>query len=78
MPRGDGTGPNGTGPRGEGRCVGSGAGSRQSGFGRGGRSGAGPGEYCVCSTCGEKMPHQMGMPCYEQKCPKCGAVMARA
>jgi hypothetical protein len=21
--------------------------------------------------------HQMGIPCYEQKCPRCGAVMTR-
>ncbi len=50
-------------------------------FGRGRRQGfaAGPGGYCVCSNpqCGYKAPHQAGMPCYRQKCPKCGSPMIR-
>ncbi|OYT56877.1 MAG: hypothetical protein B6U68_02640 [Candidatus Aenigmarchaeota archaeon ex4484_14] len=28
--------------------------------------------------CGYKMPHQRGVPCYQQKCPKCGTMMTRA
>jgi hypothetical protein len=24
------------------------------------------------------VPHQLGTPCFEQKCPKCGAAMTRA
>lgn len=72
MPRGDGTGPRGQGP-GTGRGIGRG------GFGRGrdGRFGVGPGGYCVCSSCGERAAHQLGTPCYEQKCPKCGTAMTR-
>jgi len=40
--------------------------------------GAGPDGECVCSSCGAKAPHQIGIPCYEQKCPKCGQLMTRA
>ena len=72
MPRGDGTGPKGQGPR-----TGGNVSSRQGRSGQGVRSGAGPGGLCVCSTCGEKVPHQMATPCYEQKCPKCGAALIR-
>jgi len=71
MPRGDGTGPRGQGP-GTGRGMGSGGGR-----GQGGGFGAGPGGYCVCPNCGEQVAHQPGIPCYEQKCPKCGTAMTR-
>ena len=72
MPRGDGTGPKGQGP-------GTGGGIRRGGGGRrqGGGFGAGPGGHCVCPNCGEQVPHQLGTPCFEQKCPKCGATMTR-
>jgi ferredoxin len=79
MPRGDGTGPRGQGPgtgRGGGRGRGGGTG-RGGGMGRGGGFAAGPGGYCVCPSCGERTPHQLGSPCYQLKCPKCGAVMTR-
>ena len=72
MPRGDGTGPRGQGP-GTGRGTGQGG----TGRGRGGGFAAGPGGICVCPNCGEKASHQLGSPCYEQKCPKCGAAMTR-
>ncbi len=68
MPRGDGTGPRGQGP-------GTGRGMGRSGMGRG--SGAGPDGYCVCPACGEKAPHQRGVPCSDARCPKCGARMVR-
>jgi hypothetical protein len=64
MPRGDGTGP----PRGF-----LGRGGRM----EGNRAGAGPGGNCVCPSCGEKVPHKQGTPCYEQSCPKCGVRMVR-
>ncbi|MCD6307308.1 MAG: hypothetical protein J7M32_13615 [Deltaproteobacteria bacterium] len=70
MPRGDGTGPRGQGP-GTGRGMGGG------GRGMGGGFGAGPGGFCVCPNCGEKVAHQLGVPCYEQTCPKCGTAMTR-
>jgi len=63
MPRGDGTGPMGQGPR-----MGRGAGNRQ---------GAGPGGNCVCPACGEKVVHQAGTPCSSMSCPKCGVRMVR-
>ena len=68
MPRGDGTGPMGGGGRGMGRGGGRG---RMGGFG------LGPGGYCVCPSCGHKVPHQRGVPCYQMKCPRCGAAMTR-
>lgn len=38
---------------------------------------AGPNGYCACPQCGEKEPHQLGVPCFERKCQKCGAAMVR-
>jgi len=71
MPRGDGTGPRGMGPRtgrGLGRCRGQGT--------IGGRR-LGPGTNCVCPVCGATIPHQRGTPCSLKTCPKCGARMVR-
>lgn len=57
---------------------------RFGGAGRGGRGrqpggfGLGPGGECVCPSCGNKVPHQAGVPCYTVKCPKCGSPMVRA
>jgi hypothetical protein len=77
MPLGDGTGPRGQGPE-TGRM--SGGAGRGAGRGRmsGNRPGAGPGGGCVCPSCGTHSAHQVGVPCYQMKCPKCGAAMARA
>ena len=41
------------------------------------RSRVGTGGLCVCPQCGQREPHQRAMPCFEQKCPKCGATMTR-
>ncbi len=71
MPRGDGTGPFGQGPR-TGRGLG--RGGRAMG---GGRAGAGPVGRCVCPQCGERLPHQAGISCADQTCPKCGVSMMR-
>ncbi len=71
MPQGDRTGPRGQGP-GTGRGMGGGGGR-----GRGGGSALGPGGNCICPSCGEKVPHQLGKPCFELKCPKCGTAMTR-
>jgi len=72
MPRGEGTGPRGQG-------SGTGRGMRPSDGGRGRRGGfaAGPGGDCICQNCEQKVTHQLGQPCFEQKCPKCGAAMTR-
>ncbi len=71
MPRGDGTGPGGQGP-GTGRGLG-----RDGGRGQMGGFSAGPVGKCVCPSCGEKIEHQAGVPCYEKECPKCGTIMTR-
>jgi len=72
MPVGDGTESGG-----QGSGSGSGRGRGASGRGGGGRFAAGPGGYCVCPSCGEKAVHQQGVPCFEEKCPKCGTAMIR-
>lgn len=63
MPFGDGTGP-----------VGPGGGRGQGG---GNRPGAGPGGYCVCPSCGNKVQHQRGVPCNTINCPTCGNRLTR-
>ena len=70
MPRGDGMGPPGGGGPGTARGGGRG---RMSGS----KAGAGPGGECVCPSCGTTAPHQVGLPCYQVECPKCGASMVR-
>ena len=65
MPKGDGTGP----PRSE---------DQRGGRMSGNRAGAGPGGDCVCPSCGGKVPHQQGKPCYNLICSKCGTKMVRA
>ncbi len=43
----------------------------------GGPLAAGPGGYCVCPQCGQREPHERGVPCIVRKCPKCGSAMTR-
>ena len=62
MPGGDGTGPRGGGQ----------------GRGRGAGRGLGGGGDCLCPNCGHREPHQLGVPCYTRKCPKCGALLTRS
>jgi len=72
MPNLDGTGPTGGGPgTGRGLGRGGGRGRQPGGFG------LGPSGNCVCPSCGTKVPHQRGIPCYEMKCPKCGSRLTR-
>jgi len=59
--------------QGSGRGIGGGGRGKMAGS----RPGAGPGGYCVCPGCGEKVVHQAGVPCYSVNCPKCGAKMVR-
>ncbi len=74
MPGGDGTGPDGQGSIG-GRGRGTGQGQ---GRGLGGGFAQGPGGECRCPNCGYRESHQLGISCYNKKCPKCGAPMTRA
>jgi hypothetical protein len=46
-------------------------------MGRDGGFRAGPGGYCVCPNCEERVPHELGCPCFETTCPKCGTTMTR-
>ena len=39
--------------------------------------GLGAGGECFCPKCGYRSEHQTGTPCYDLKCPKCGAQMTR-
>jgi len=71
MPRGDGSGPPGGGGQGTGR------GDKGAGRMGGTRPGAGPGGSCVCPSCGVRVAHQAGTPCYDLSCPECGAKMVR-
>lgn len=75
MPRGDGTGPMGAGPE-----TGRGRGARPGRWGSGGMGmgmGMGGDGDCFCPSCGNVVPYQVGTPCYNIKCPKCGTMMVR-
>ncbi len=85
MPGGNGMGPAGQGQGlgagqggGQGRGSGKGRGSgRGMGSGRGRRAGVDIEGFCVCSSCGEEIPHQRGVLCNSVDCPKCGTKMGR-
>ncbi len=61
---------------GSGRGAGMGRGM-SGGAGRGGGMGMGAGGYCVCVKCGYRDPKKQGVPCREERCPECGAVLLR-
>ena len=66
--------------RGTGRGMGQGAGQgmgQGQGMGREGGFRAGPGGYCICPNCEERVPHELGCPCFENTCPNCGTTMTR-
>ncbi len=54
-------------------------------FGKGPRRGrsrrgserSGPPGNCICPECGVVLPHQLGMPCFQTKCPQCASPMTR-
>ena len=67
--------------------FGFGRGGRKGGWGKGKRFGKGrgledfgPGRFpsdCICPRCGLIEPHQLGIPCFRTKCPRCGSPMTR-
>ena len=57
---------------GTGRGLGCGGGQ-----GRNNGGAFGPGGFCVCAKCGEKIPHKQGIKCTTIKCPKCGHTLIR-
>jgi predicted RNA-binding Zn-ribbon protein involved in translation (DUF1610 family) len=60
------------------KIIGEGKGlGRGGGHGRNKGGGFGPGGFCVCAKCGEKIKHQQGVKCTDVKCPKCGHTMVR-
>jgi len=61
---------------GKGNVSGSGRG-QGGGQGRNRGGSFGPGGYCVCAKCGEKVPHEKGVKCTTLKCPECGHTMIR-
>lgn len=68
MGQGQGSGP------GTGKGQGSGPGTGQ-GRNKGGSYGTGG--FCICTKCGEKIPHRRGVKCTTLKCPECGHTMIR-
>jgi len=63
---------------GQGRDTGSNLGSG-TGPGQGRNKGGayGTGGFCICTKCGEKIPHRRGVKCTTLKCPECGHTMIR-
>lgn len=39
--------------------------------------GLGPEGFCLCPKCGFRQPHQPGVPCIKERCPKCGSALVR-
>ena len=65
-----------TGPHDQGQGTGRGQ-WRAGGSGKGDGFGFELDGNCICSICGFKVSHQLGIPCQEMNCPKCGGVMGR-
>jgi predicted Fe-Mo cluster-binding NifX family protein len=68
---GGGAGRGAGGGRGSGRRPGQGAGRM------GGARQAGPVGECVCPQCGHREAHELGIPCIQKVCPKCGTALTR-
>ena len=72
------------GRKGGGKSQGGGQGGGQ-GQGKGGRGqgrlggplAGGAAGNCLCPKCGNREPHERGVPCLQKQCPKCGTAMTR-
>jgi hypothetical protein len=47
------------------------------GRGRAGRGREGGTGNCICPACRQVVPHEPGVPCFQRRCPSCGAPMMR-
>ena len=52
--------------------------SKDHGRGQGTGFAQGSGGECRCPNCNYRESHQLGIPCYTKKCPRCGAPMTEA
>lgn len=78
MGQGGGKGQGQGGGKGQGQGRGKGQGQGGQGRGRlGGPLAGGAGGTCLCPKCGNREPHERGVPCLQKHCPKCGAAMTR-
>ncbi|MBU1180867.1 MAG: NifB/NifX family molybdenum-iron cluster-binding protein [Proteobacteria bacterium] len=60
------------------RQGGQGQGKGERGQGRlGGPLAGGATGNCLCPKCGNREPHERGVPCLQKQCPKCGTAMTR-
>jgi len=77
--QGQGQGGQGRGQGGQGQGQGGqGQGKGGRGQGRlGGPLAGGATGNCLCPKCGNREPHERGVPCLQKKCPKCGTAMTR-
>jgi YesN/AraC family two-component response regulator len=68
---------NGTRPSDLASGIGWGTASAGMGRDRGKGYSAAPSGSCICPYCGTKVPYYSGIPCFEERCPKCGTSMRR-
>lgn len=50
---------------------------RGKGFAPGRGARGNPAGGCVCPSCGQRAPHEPGIPCRVKRCPRCGAALER-
>ena len=61
----------------QGRGQGQGMRKGQGAGGGTGRCGGGGAGVCICPKCGQRSPHNAGVPCLQERCPSCGTAMVR-
>ncbi len=58
--------------------IGYGSGRMRGGGRERGGFGLRAGGTCICPVCGARASHTRGVPCFQSRCPQCGAPMTRA